>query len=179
MPKVDFFATPNGVCYSAKRKLEDGREYERVSSWFVPNVTCIPNIFDISEGKAIRIRWILPVDDSNFAMVTVYRVAKSAPPLIKLRINGKLWSEMTDEERQDTPGDFEAQAGQGPVSLHSEEHLVSSDRGIIMQRRMLKAQIKVVAQGGDPVGVKFDPDEALVTVSSGNFYKAHSLVYRT
>jgi len=75
-----------------------------------------------------------------------------------------------EQERQDAPGDFKAQAGQGPVSLHSEEHLVSSDRGIIMQRRMLKAQIKVVAQGGDPVGVKFDPDEALVTVSSGNFF---------
>ena len=179
MPKVDFFATPNGVCYSAKRKLEDGREYERLSSWFVPNVTCIPNIFDIAESKAIRIRWILPVDDSHFTMVTVYRVAKSAPPLIKLRINGKVWSEMGEQERQDAPGDFEAQAGQGPVSLHSEEHLVSSDRGIIMQRRMLKAQIKVVAQGGDPVGVNTDPDKALVTVRSGNFYKTQSSANQT
>jgi len=179
MPMVDFFTTPNGVCYSAKRKLEDGREYERLSSWLVPNVTCIPNIFDIAESKAIRIRWILPVDDSHFTMVTVYRMAKSAPPLVKLRIKGKLWSEMTDEERQDAPGDYEAQAGQGPISFHSEEHLASTDRDIIMQRRMLKAQIKVVAQGGDPVGVKFDPDEALVTVSSGNFYKTHSFVNQT
>ena len=179
MPQVDFFTTSNGVCYSAKRKLEDGREYERLSSWLVPNVTCIPNIFDIAESKAIRIRWILPVDDSHFTMVTVYRMAKSAPPLVKLRIKGKLWSEMTDEERQDAPGDYEAQAGQGPISFHSEEHLASTDRDIIMQRRMLKAQIKVVAQGGDPVGVNFDPDKALVTVLSGNFYKTQSSVNQT
>jgi hypothetical protein len=125
----------------------------------------IPNIFDISEGRAIRIRWITPVDDSHFTMVTVHRMAKSTPPLVKLRINGKLWSEMMEQERQDAPGDYEAQAGQGPVSLHSEEHLGSSDCGIIMQRRMLKAQIKVVAQ-----------DKALVTVLSGNFYKTHSPV---
>ena len=87
-------------------------------------------------------------------------------------MNGKLWGEMTERDHQDTPGDYEAQAGQGPISLHSEEHLASSDRGIIMQRRMLKSQIKIVAEGGDPVGVSFDPDKALVKVRSGNFYNA-------
>jgi hypothetical protein len=56
--------------------------------------------------------------------------------------------------------------------MHSEEHLASSDRGIIMQRRMLKSQIKVVADGGDPIGVEFDAAKALVRVRSGNFYNA-------
>ena len=32
MPKVDFFTTDEGVCYSAKRVLDDGREYDRISS---------------------------------------------------------------------------------------------------------------------------------------------------
>jgi hypothetical protein len=79
---------------------------------------------------------------------------------------------MTAEERQNTPGDYEAQVGQGPMGRHSEEHLASSDRGIIMQRRMLKAQIKIVAEGGDPIGVEFDQSKALVTLRSGNFYKS-------
>jgi hypothetical protein len=70
------------------------------------------------------------------------------------------------------PGDVEAQAGQGPISLHSEEHLVTSDRGIMLQRKLLEKQIEVVAQGGDPVGVCFDPAKALVKVRSGNFYRA-------
>ena len=87
-------------------------------------------------------------------------------------MNGKLWSEMTEREHQDTPGDYEAQAGQGPISLHSEEHLASSDRGIILQRRMLKAQIKVVEEGRDPIGVCFDPAKGLVKLRSGNFYVA-------
>ena len=89
-----------------------------------------------------------------------------------LRINGKTWGEMTEEEHQRFPGDYEAQASQGPISLHSEEHLVTSDRGIMLQRKLLEKQIEVVAQGGDPVGVTFDAAQALVKVRSGNFYRA-------
>jgi phenylpropionate dioxygenase-like ring-hydroxylating dioxygenase large terminal subunit len=173
MPKVDFFTTENGVCYSAKRKLDDGREYDRISSFLMPNIMCVPNPIDISQVRASRITWSLPVDDSHFTMATVSRLPKSAPREFSgVRFNGKLWGEMTAEERQNTPGDYEAQVGQGPMGRHSEEHLASSDRGIIMQRRMLKAQIKVVAEGGDPIGVEFDQSKALVTLRSGNFYKS-------
>ena len=79
---------------------------------------------------------------------------------------------MSEAEHQDNPGDFEAQAGQGAVSLHSEEHLVMSDRGIAMMRRMLRDQIKIVAKGGDPLGVAFEEKDAMVRVPSGNFFKA-------
>jgi hypothetical protein len=88
-----------------------------------------------------------------------------------LRFGGKLWREKTDAERQHVPGDFEAQFGQGPIALHSEEHLATSDRGLVMQRRMLERQIRIVAEGGDPLGVIFDPAKELVHVRSGNFYR--------
>jgi hypothetical protein len=55
------------------------------------------------------------------------------------------------------PSDYEAQTGQGAVTLHSEEHLTSSDRGIVMLRRSLRAQIGRVMAVEDPVGVIFDP----------------------
>jgi len=93
-----------------------------------------------------------------------------------IRLNGKLWGEMTPEEHQITPGDFEAQSGQGPISLHSEEHLRTSDRGITMQRRMLTRNIEIVAKGGDPLGVCFDEAGATVVVPSGNFYKESNAV---
>jgi len=38
---------------------------------------------------------------------------------------------MWEAEHQDYPGDFEAQGSQGPVTLHSEEHLFGSDKGVI------------------------------------------------
>jgi len=161
------------VCYSAKRKLDDGREYDRISSWLMPNIMSVPNPIDINQVRSNMISWSLPVDDSHFTMATAARIPKSAPNIFGgIRLNGKLWGEMTEQEHQDIPGDYEAQAGQGPISLHSEEHLASSDRGIIMQRRILKAQIKLVADGGDPIGVAYDPARAFVKIRSGNFYNA-------
>jgi hypothetical protein len=77
---------------------------------------------------------------------------------------------MTPGERRDMPGDLEAQGGQGPVTLNSEEHLVTSDRGIIMLRRLLLEQIRAVGTGTDPIGVNFDPDKQIVAIPSGNFY---------
>ena len=78
---------------------------------------------------------------------------------------------MSLEDRQDVPNDYEAQAGQGPISLHSEEHLATSDRGIAMQRRALERDIRKVMEGGDPEGVILDPARELVKVPSGNFFR--------
>jgi phenylpropionate dioxygenase-like ring-hydroxylating dioxygenase large terminal subunit len=170
MPKVDFFYADHGVCYSAVRELEGGQEVDRISSWLMPNIMSVPDI-RFKAGQSSGVSWVVPVDDTHYVQAFVMKVPQGAPDFAML-INGKTWGEMSQEEHQRFPGDFEAQAGQGPISLHSEEHLVTSDRGIMMQRRLLEKQMEVVAQGGDPVGVSFDPAKALVKVRSGNFYRA-------
>jgi nitrite reductase/ring-hydroxylating ferredoxin subunit len=169
MPKVDFFYTESGVCYTAVRKLDDGREVDRISSWLMPNIMSVPSIH-LSEGRSLGISWVVPVDDDKYYQVMLSKT-KEDGGRFELKINGTTWGEKTEAERQKYPSDFEAQMGQGPISLHSEEHLVTSDRGIAMQRRMLEQQIAVVAQGGDPLGVAFDEDKATVKVRSGNFYR--------
>ena len=170
MPKVDFFAVDHGVCYSAVRQLEDGQEVDRISSWLMPNIMSVPDI-QFRAGKASSVAWVVPVDDASYVMAMVMKVPKDArrPQML---INGKSWGQMTEAERQHSPGDFEAQSGQGPISLHSEEHLVTSDRGVMMQRRILEKQIEAVAAGGDPLGVNYDPAKALFSVRSGNFFRA-------
>ena len=45
---------------------------------------------------------------------------------MRSRLNGKLWGELSEEEHQRFPGDYEAQVSQGPIALHSEEHLAPS-----------------------------------------------------
>ena len=170
MPKVDFFQTENGVCYTALRELEDGQVVDRISSWIVPNIMSVPDV-QLKAGHSSGVSWVVPVDDSHFVQAMVGKI----PEGVSFRgmvFNGKTWGEMSEEEHQRTPGDYEAQAGQGPISLHSEEHLVTSDRGIMMQRRMLMQQMEIVAKGGDPTGVTFDPAQALVKIRSGNFYRA-------
>jgi hypothetical protein len=69
---------------------------------------------------------------------------------VRSRLNGKLWEELTEAEHQRFPGDYEARVGQGPIALHTEEHLVSSDRGVSLVRRMLRQQPEALAQGRHP-----------------------------
>ena len=85
------------------------------------------------------------------------------------RLNGKLWEDLTDEEHRQFPGDYEAQVSQGDIAMHSQEHLASTDRGIVMLRRFLLQQFEAVAQGMDPAGVNFDPQAPPVHFSAGNF----------
>ena len=112
-------------------------------------------------------------DDGSSRILMCMRVPTSPDgkrPMRGLEIeNFKPWHQRTFEERQDQPGDYEAQAGQGAISLHSEEHLVTSDKGIGLQRRMLRRALDVVAAGGDPPGVSFSED-SVIKVPSGNFY---------
>jgi hypothetical protein len=126
-------------------------------------------------GPSTGISWVVPVDDTHYIQAMVARVPKDAP-FRNMLFNGKTWGQMSEAEHRNTPGDFEAQAGQGPITLHSDEHLVNSDRGIMMLRRMLLEQMDVVAAGGDPAGVNFAEAAAVVKVRSGNFYRAKEAV---
>jgi nitrite reductase/ring-hydroxylating ferredoxin subunit len=173
MPKVSWVYTDLGMVYQAHRKLTDGRDLQRIVEVIFPNVRSVPNV-DLAAGRAHSIGWLVPVDDRNHRFFHCTRVPKghSGVPLNTAPdFGGKRWSEMSDEEHYVTPGDWEAQYGQGRITLHSEEHLVTSDKGVAMLRRRLKEQIHVVRQGGDPMGVAFDPGRALVNVSAGNFYR--------
>jgi hypothetical protein len=83
--------------------------------------------------------------------------------------NRKRWKDMTPAERRDAPGDWEAQVGQGPIAFHSDEHLASSDEGVVMLRRLLHREVNAVARGEDPPGVGFDPAAPPVVFEAGNF----------
>jgi nitrite reductase/ring-hydroxylating ferredoxin subunit len=171
MPTVDFEYVPDGVIYKAYRKLDDGREVDRISTWLVPHIMSVPSVL-LAEGRSNNLGFTVPVDDTHSRILVT---ARTLPNLDRRAGTGlskmKPWTQMTLEERQDTPGDYEAQVGQGPISLHSEEHLATSDRGIAMQRRMLERDIHKVMDGGDPEGVIFDPAQEMVHVPSGNFYR--------
>ena len=119
----------------------------------IPNVRIIPSPLlpqPRPDGKSDQISWTLPKDNTDTiiftAIVQPIGTEFGNPELY----NGKAWTDLTDEEHQRWPGDFEAQVGQGPITLHSEEHLVSSDKGVVLLRRQLRAAAKTVAEGGNP-----------------------------
>lgn len=49
--------------------------------------------------------------------------------------------------------------------------MTASDRGVVMLRRLLREQIDLVREGGDPIGVHFDPSVPAYYIGAGNFYR--------
>jgi hypothetical protein len=73
------------------------------------------------------------------------------------------------EYTQRHPDDKEAVESQGPIALHGLEHLVTSDKGVIMFRRILRTAIHAIAQGEDPKGIVRDASKAAwVQTSAGS-----------
>jgi nitrite reductase/ring-hydroxylating ferredoxin subunit len=168
LPEVTWEITPLGVKSYQDRRLPDGRVFHRVTEVMMPTLRIVANPFVKRYGRTESVAWTLPVDDTTTKVFTLYRAPKGER-VSRVRFNGKRWAELTEEEHQRMPNDYEAQVGQGAVTLHSEERLAASDRGVVMFRRLLRQQIEAVQAGRDPLGVNFEPDRAVVAVQAGNF----------
>ena len=172
MPNVTWEYTQHGMIYTASRLMEDGRTLDRVSPVLFPNIRSVPDV-QLKTGLTNKLRWCVPVDDSHHRHFNSMRVPADFTGHNTQRgrtVGPMWWGDMTEEQHQDFPSDWEAQLGQGPISLHSEEHLATSDRGVVMLRRQIRQQIKIVQDGGDPIGVSFDPNK-VNEVGAGNFYR--------
>ncbi len=171
LPTVDWEEVEGGVISNAHMSLPDGREMLRIVTWLTPNVVVNPGAL-VGAGGHISI--FVPVDDNHVRALNIAKVeADFVRPFADTNIASmKQWSEMTFEEHQDAPNDYEAQATQGPngIPQHSQEHLVTSDKGIGLQRRVLRREIKKVMNGEDPMNLAFEPGKEVIHVPSGTFF---------
>ena len=169
-PKVRFEYGRQGVKSTSVRPAPDGKRFRRVTEAVVPTLRVVPNPQVAQYGMVESIGWILPIDDTHYRIYVAGRVRnKGELTKFRSRYNGKSWAELTPEEHQKFPGDVEAQVGQGPITFHSEEHLMSSDQGISMLRILLQKQVDIVVAGGNPVGVAFDAESAYVRFDAGQY----------
>ena len=170
MPEVTWDTQELSVRTLSTRKLPDGKTLRRISEAGLPTLRVIPSPRIGRYGRVESIGWILPIDDHSFRIFVVGRVREKGE-LVKMRsrLNGKLWEELTEDEHRAFPGDYEAQVSQGAIAHHSEEHLATTDVGIVQLRRLLMKQLDAVKAGRDPAGVSFDPNAPPVHYSSGNF----------
>ena len=169
-PKVKFEYGRQGVKSTSIRPGPGGKTFRRVTEAVVPTLRVVPNPRVAQYGIVESIGWTLPIDDTHYRIYVAGRVReKGELAKFKSRYNGKAWAELTAAEHQRFPGDVEAQVGQGPITFHSEEHLMSSDQGVSMLRILLQKQIDIVAGGGDPLGVAFDEAGAYVKFDAGQY----------
>lgn len=170
LPTGDWEYVPRGVRFTGIRELDGGRVLRRITEVMLPNLRVVPSPL-LKPGRIESVGFTLPVDDTHYRIFGVYKTTTPDQPPRGSLYDGKRWSALTEEEHQRMPGDYEAQVGQGPISYHSEEHLTSTDKGVGMCRRMLAQQIKIVQEGGDPIGVNFDPAQQVVVLEAGNFFQ--------
>ncbi len=173
MPQVTFDEIGVGTTYTASRTMLDGREMKRVVTWIAPNMAVIPGS---DAGRCDALAIFTAVDNEHSRTFVTKRAPAGFTEKDIFEGKGfaaaKPWTQMTVEERQDAPNDYEAQSSQGPSGLpsSSNEHLVRSDIGIGIQRRVLRREIKKVGDGKDPINVAFRPEEATIRTPSGNVF---------
>jgi nitrite reductase/ring-hydroxylating ferredoxin subunit len=170
MPKVRWETAEQSVRTISNRITPDGKTLHRISEAGLPTLRIIPNPKIGRYGMVESLGWILPIDDEHFRIYVVGRVReKGELHKMRSRLNGKLWEDLTPEEHQQFPGDYEAMTSQGKTAKHSEEFLATSDIGIVKLRRLLEAQLTAIAKGKNPAGVSFDPNAPPVKFAAGNY----------
>jgi 5,5'-dehydrodivanillate O-demethylase len=72
------------------------------------------------------------------------------------------------------PQDELAWIGQGAITDRTAEHLVTSDKGIALYRKLLLENMDKVARGEDPMGVIRDREinEPMIPIARGSTYHA-------
>jgi 5,5'-dehydrodivanillate O-demethylase len=131
---------------------------------------------DFSTPTTIRTIWAVPIDDTN----TIEFEVRYQPGVDGRRLDYKFESSPADFDvalevpfqqyrgmpRLGYPKFFGAQdqlmqLSQGSIARREREHLRSSDRGVVMVRKLLRQAIEDVKAGRDPRGIIRDRDEVI------------------
>ena len=145
----------------ASRRVGDNI-WVRVNELVLPNYTQAGAAFAADGtrqryfGRTAFARWVVPVDDEH---TTCFAWAIFGPRGDPPAFNTPEGPELIEqgerfqrpyEERQRHPADLEACEGMGAVTEHDREHLVPSDKGIVMYRRQLRRLVRALEEGHEP-----------------------------
>jgi 5,5'-dehydrodivanillate O-demethylase len=138
----------------------------------------------VGEGASQNMNMRVPIDDTT-TMTFGIRAVRSSGPKSILTTNGLTEKDRGVYERVDDgwwgiasrEQDRAAQESQGLIADRTREVLGTSDRGVVMFRRMLEEALEAIDRGEDPPGVRRkDTDELIVfdaqQVRDGQLMKA-------
>ena len=146
-----------GVVFIANRRVSDSRVWIRINDLIVPNISQHAYLFE--DGTARRLfhrvhmsRWYVPVDDTH-SIIYGWRMFGDGIDPLRMGNEAKVgWDDMdflvgqvgdrSYEEGQRAPGDYEAISSQRPIAIHALEHAMGSDRGVYMNRRLIRSAVR-------------------------------------
>ncbi len=162
LPLLSFANTPLGIVVNSTRYAE-GRLWMRAADVIFPNVAQYPPAFETGEEERLLLgawatRWVVPSDTTRSWVIGFRHFNTRLDPhgqgnreeigLEKVDFSGQ--TPAAPEDRQRSPGDYEAMIGQGPIAIHANEHLLSSDRGVARLRKLLRQQVSSLQAGNTP-----------------------------
>jgi hypothetical protein len=159
--EIDFFE--RGIQYLGcnTRRINDN-VWVRVNELILPNFTQAGAAFAADGtkskyfGRSSFTRWVVPIDDHHCVALAWANFGERGDPIEYdnqegyERIEAGEISNRTKEEKQQSPGDAEAVEGMGSISSHKGEHLMPTDKGVMIYRRRTRKLIKDLEQGLEP-----------------------------
>src|SRR5688572_27182783 len=158
--KIEFDVFEYGIY---KRRLTEGESEENPpDDWTTGHPILFPYILLQGGGEAFAYQIRVPTDDTHTLHVVYWgRTPKEnevVPELVPVTRREPAFSALGLVEAPGIgPQDHMAWIGQGPISDRTREHLVTSDKGVILYHDLLLEQIACVERGDDPMGVIRDP----------------------
>ncbi len=159
--KMDFFQRADWLLGCNSRRVGDN-VWLRLNELVLPNFTQAGAAFATDGtlqryyGRSAFSRWVVPIDDENTVVLAWANFGErgdppqwNTPEGPELIEQGEVF-DRTYEERQRSPADAEAVEGMGPVTIHGNENLAPSDKGVALMRQRLRERIRALADGEQP-----------------------------
>jgi 5,5'-dehydrodivanillate O-demethylase oxygenase subunit len=175
--KIDFEVFEYGIL---KKRLLVGQN-EDVDDWRVGHPILFPNVLAVGdEGGTPEFQIRVPVNDTetlHFWYVTDHR-KDGAPPQTTIPVYEYPYSDQNGRIMVETirGQDMMVWLGQGPIADRTVERLGTTDKGIILYRKLLNEQIDKVERGEDPMAVVRDPVKNSPMIRVPREGKAHYVV---
>ena len=147
----------------------------RVNELILPNFTQAGAAFAADGtktkffGRSSFTRWVVPIDDTHSMSLAWANFGERGDPI---EYNNKEGCELIEqgelverpwEEKRLRPSDAEAVEGMGKISKHKGEHLMPTDKGILVYRRRIRQLIKDLENGKKMPHPQQVPGEAVRT----------------
>ena len=159
--EIDFYE--RGVQYLGcnTRRINEN-VWIRVNELILPNFTQAGAAFAADGtkskyfGRSSFTRWVVPIDDHHCVALAWANFGERGDPIEYNnqegfeKIEAGEIANRTNEEKQKSPGDTEAVEGMGSISTHKGEHLMPTDKGVMIYRRRIRKLIKDLEEGKEP-----------------------------
>lgn len=154
--KIDFKRVPVGI---QKYRLTEGQT-EEAESWTIGHPMVFPNVVLIGQPGYKEFQIDVPQDDTHTTHIS-YHIYFPGPgvevphqeTIPTFEIPRRMFPDFILGQ------DLVAWPAQGAIVDRSIERLAETDKGLILMRKQLDEQIKIVEDGGDPMNTFRDPGE--------------------